>query len=141
MTIALVPIPIDHLEGAAPIWTPFVQQIAQRAHNDPAEMARMLHVGEAQAFLVWDDVKKEACAFVGVEFRASTRGRVAQIIWLMGENRASWVHLFADLETYLREQQGCVMMKAIARRGWAKLLKQSGYRETHVVFEKSVVDA
>ena len=27
-------------------------------------------------------------------------------------------------------------MKAIARRGWAKLLKSNGYRETHVVMEK-----
>lgn len=138
MSLHLVPLPPDHLDGSQQHWSPFVISIAERANNDPAEMARMLYSGEAQAFLVWEPVEQKARAFVGVEFKLSTRGRVGQIIWLMGENRAEWVHLFADLEAYLKEQQSCVSMRAIARRGWSKVLKSKGYRETHVVFEKEL---
>ncbi len=136
MTLALVPIPPGHLEGSQAHWWPYVKSIAERANNDPAEMVRMLHVGEAQAFLVWDSQTAQPQAFIGVQYLASTKGRVGQIIWLMGENRATWVHLFTDLEAYLRDQEHCVSMKAIARRGWTKVLKSNGYRETHIVFEK-----
>jgi hypothetical protein len=138
MPLHLVPIPPDCLDGSQPHWFPFVLKIAERAHNDPAEMTRMLYAGEAQAFLVWEPEGGTAQAFVGVQYLVSTNGKVGQIIWLMGENRAAWVHLFADLETYLREHQGCVAMRAIARPGWAKHLKANGYRETHRVFEKGL---
>ena len=133
---ALVPLPIDYLDGSQAHWRPYVLSIAQRANNPPEEMERMLYAGEAQAFLVWDPEQLKPQAFIGVQYLGSTKGRVAQIIWLMGENRATWVHLFGDLETYLKAQQSCVTIRAIARRGWAKLLKSSGYRETHCVFEK-----
>jgi hypothetical protein len=138
MPLHLVPIPPDCLDGSKAHWSPYVLSIAERAHNDPAEMARMLYAGEAQAFLVWEPVGARPQAFIGVQYLASTRGRVGQIIWLMGENRAEWVHLFGDLETYLREQERCVTMKAISRRGWSKFLKSNGYRETHVVMEKAL---
>ncbi len=138
MPLHLVPIPPDYLDGAKQHWSPYVASIAERAHNDPAEMARMLYSGEAQAFLVWDSEGNKSQAFIGVEYRVSTKGRVAQIIWLMGENRATWVHLIDDLEAYLRTEQHCVAVRPIARRGWAKLLKLNGYRETHVVMEKAL---
>jgi hypothetical protein len=134
--LALVPIPPDCLDASVAFWQPFVRSIAERAHNDPLEMERMLYVGEAQAFLVWDPDSQTARAFVGVQFVRSTKGRIGQIIWLMGEDRKAWVHLFGDLETYLREREGCVGIRAICRRGWVKILKETGYRETHVVFEK-----
>jgi len=136
MALHLVPIPPDYLDDTRERWAPYVASIAERASNPPEEMVRMLYAGEVQAFLVWDPAEAKTQAFIGVQYLGSTKGRVAQIIWLMGENRATWVHLFGELETYLREQQSCVTMRAIARRGWAKLLKSSGYRETHIVFEK-----
>jgi long-subunit acyl-CoA synthetase (AMP-forming) len=138
MPLHLVPIPPECLEQTQVRWTPFVTAIAERASNDPNEMARMLFEGEAQAFLVWEPVGQKAQAFIGVQYLRSTKGRVGQIIWLMGENRKEWVHLFADLETYLREHQACVTVRAVARPGWTKFLKSSGYRETHVVMERAL---
>jgi len=136
MTLALVPIPPDCLEGTRGYWVPYILSISERDGCDPAEKERMLLAGEAQAFIVWDDEGKKPQAFLGVRYVARGTDRIGELIWLVGENRAAWVHLFAELETYLREQQGCVGVKAIARRGWSKHLKSSGYRETHVVMEK-----
>ena len=134
----MFPIPPDCLEGSKEHWRPYVLSIAERASNPLEEMERMLYAGEAQAFLVWNPESQCSHAFIGVEYRGSTKGRVGQIIWLMGEDRKAWIHLFADLETYLRDQQSCVAVRPVARRGWAKFLKANGYRETHVVMEKSL---
>lgn len=136
MNLALVPIPLDCLEGSAGYWRPYILAIAERSRNDPEAMTAMLFKGEAQAFLIWEPELKKTFAFMGVRYAARGQERIGELIWLMGENRAAWVHLFGDLETYLHEHQGCVAIKAIARTGWAKHLKFSGYRETHRVFEK-----
>lgn len=139
--LVLVPIPPDYLEGSRVYWARFVFAIAERGRLDPLEMERMLFVGEAQAFLIWDDETKKPQAFVGVRYMRRADGRIGELIWLTGENRNAWVHLFADLEKYLREHQGCIAIKAIARPGWSKLLKASGYRMTHLTMEKEFINA
>lgn len=138
MTLALVPIPPDMLEGTAAHWWPYILKISERDKCDPAEKQRMLVTGEAQAFLVWDDVAKRPQAFLGVRYLKRGAEPIAELIWLMGENRAAWAHLFADLETYLRDHQGCKAIRAIARPGWSKHLKSSGFRLTHNVMEKEL---
>lgn len=138
MTLALVPIPPDCLEGSAGYWRPYILQISERDKCDPAEKERMLFSGEAQAFLVWDAEAKRSLAFLGVRYVLRGNERIGELIWLMGENRAAWMHLFGDLETYLRDQQGCVGIKAIARPGWSKHLKFYGYRLTHQVMERDL---
>lgn len=134
--LALVPIPPTHIEQTWAILNPYVLKIAERGKLDPLVISGMLHTGEVQAFLIWDDEKQVPVAFVGVQYERRGKDLIGSMKWLMGENRAAWVHLLTDLETYLREHQKCVAVKAIARRGWSKHLKASGYRETHVVFEK-----
>jgi len=134
--LALVPIPPDCLEETRNTWARFVYAIAERSRNDPLEMERMLFAGEAQAFLVWDPDIGKPIAFLGVRYMRRADGRVGELIWLMGENRKAWTHLITELETYLREHQHCVAIKAIARPGWAKVLKAHGYRLTHQVTEK-----
>jgi hypothetical protein len=136
MTLALVPIPLDCLDGSRAFWHPYILSIAERSKNDPEAMTLMLYCGQAQAFLIWDDEQKKPQAFIGVQYVARGADRIGQLIWLMGENRAAWAHLFGELETYLREHQDCVAIKAIARPGWSKHLKFSGYRLTHCVMEK-----
>lgn len=138
MPLVLVPVPLDHLEGTAHLWRPYILSIAERSKNDPEAMTAMLYRGEAQAFLVWEPELQKTFAFLGVQYVARGADRVGQLIWLMGENRAAWAHLFGELETYLRDHEGCKAIKAIARPGWSKHLKLNGYRETHVVMEKEM---
>jgi len=94
--------------------------------------------GEAQAFIVWDADANKSQAFLGVQFVLRGSDRVGQMIWLTGENRAAWAHLFTELQVYLRDHQGCKAMTAIARPGWSKHLKSNGFKETHRVFEKEL---
>ena len=136
--IALVPIPVEFLDGSKNLWWPYIQAISQRSGNDPAEKVRMLYAGEAQAFFVYDDEARKAFAFLGVRYVLRGQERQAELIWLMGEHRATWAHLFTDLQTYLRDAEGCKSIKAIARPGWSKILKHHGFRLTHLVMEKEL---
>ena len=141
MTIALIPIAPEHLDGTQHLWLPYIKSISERDKCDPAEKLRKLYAAEAQAFLIWDVEAKKALAFLGVDYVLRGKERQAVLIWLAGENRAVWTHLFTDLETYLRDEQGCKSVKAIARPGWEKYLKPAGFRETHRVLEKELGDA
>jgi hypothetical protein len=134
----LLPVAPSQLDATRHEWTNYILQISERDKCDPNEKIRMLYESEAQAFFVWDDDAKKVLAFLGVRYVLRGQERVGELIWLMGEHRASWVHLFADLETYLRDVQGCKAIKAIARPGWIKHLKSNGFRLTHEVMEKDI---
>lgn len=54
-----------------------------------------------------------------------------------GRDRASWLHLWADLEGFARSI-GCKRIEAVARRGWERDLKGLGLRATHTVMEKAL---
>lgn len=138
MTLALVPLPPDYLEGLRHRWLPYILKISERDKCDPAEKERMLLSGEVQAFIAWDADAKQSQAFLGARYVLRGQERVGELIWLMGQSRAAWAHLLGELETYLGEQQGCKAIKAIARPGWVKTLKANGYRVTHVVMEKEL---
>lgn len=138
MNPALVPIPPGNLEETKYIWWPYVASISERDKCDPDVKVEMLQRGEVQACIIWDADTKKPMAFLGVQFVLRGKDRMAQLVWLAGENRAAWVHLFRDLEIYLRDKQGCKALRAIARPGWEKHLKANGFRETHRVFDKEL---
>lgn len=58
------------------------------------------------------------------------RGRV---IFATGDDAKRWVHLFAGIEDWAR-QEGAKKFDIIARKGWARHLPD--YRMTHIVLEK-----
>ena len=137
--IALFPVPVGLLQETAPLWLPYLRQIAERSRTDINAMCDMLFNREAGAFLIWDDETKKVKAFIGVRYVERVNNeRVGEIIWLAGEDRKAWVHLFADLEKYLREQEQCVSIKAIARPGWKPHLETNGFRLTHMIYEKEL---
>lgn len=138
MTLALVPIPHDCLEGTRGFWQPYILAISERDGCDVAEKERMMFAGEVQAFLVWEPELRKTFAFIGIQFVARGQQREGRAIWLMGENRRAWAHLLGDLETYLREHEGCAAMEPVCRPGWSKILKEQGYHVTHYVMRKEL---
>jgi hypothetical protein len=141
MTAHLVPVPPDALDGTQHLWRTYLLLISERDKCDPREKERQLYAGEVQAFFVWDSETNRPLAFLGVRYALRGDVRIGEIIWLMGEHRASWVHLFGDLQSYLHNQQGCKAIHAIARPGWEKHLRSIGFRLTHLTMEKELSDA
>lgn len=137
--IALFPVPVVLLEDTKPHWFPYLSSIAERGRTDLDAMIGTLVRGEVGAFLIWNDETKKTQAFIGVRYmERANRERVGEIVWLAGEDRKAWVHLFDELEKYLKERERCVALKAIARKGWKPHLETNGFRLTHMVFEKDL---
>ena len=135
----LVPIPTtaEHVQGSAKHWVQFLPAIAKRSKEPVEELMLKVLNHEVQVILIWDDEAKEALALLGVQYRLRDNARIGELVWLTGVAREAWQHLLSDLEKYL-QHVGCVECRPLCRPGWSKLLKQHGYRMTHVVMEKKL---
>lgn len=131
----LVPIPLDKLEETRPAWLPLLQQVAQRLQCTLEQRLGDVYSGSVQLTLVVDPGAGKVSALVGTQI--TTRGNLpfGRIVWLTGSDRKKWISLYPQLEELFRSR-GCVGMEAFARTGWSRTLKDLGYRQTHVVFEK-----
>ena len=131
-----VPIPFDALSKTQPHWLPFVQRIGERSRCGVKQHLDEIASGQVQIHLAWDRAEKRARALAGTEIHLRGADRIGVLVWCTGSMRELWFPLLNDIERYMREYHGCAGIRAIARPGWSKLLKQNGYRLTHVVMEK-----
>lgn len=61
--------------------------------------------------------------------------KVAQVPFFTGRDLKRWAHLFADFETWARNN-GCQRIRIMARRGWGRIL--DGFEQTHVRLDKEL---
>lgn len=134
----LVAIPCGMLDETAPVWGPFVEKIAKRQKCHPLQRIKELYDGTVTPWIVWDEDKNEAKALVGVQNTLRGAEKIARIVWLIGVDRHSWLHLNEQLEAFYRNC-GFAGMEAMTRPGWQPELKRLGYRLTHVFYEKDFV--
>lgn len=133
----LVPIPPSQIESVRAVVVPFLDGIADRIGVDSTVLWSELIAGDTQAHVVWDETTDEAKALIGTRIFLRGDRRIGELCWATGSDRGAWFDLIDDLETYLREHQHCVALKAICRPGWKKPLQAKGFRLTHLVMEKN----
>tara|TARA_R100001230_G_C5501600_1_gene45413 strand:- start:347 stop:523 length:177 start_codon:yes stop_codon:yes gene_type:complete len=54
---------------------------------------------------------------------------------MKGRHRDKWQHLIKHVEEFAWHNN-CDLLELVARPGWKKILKQYGYKESHVLLEK-----
>ena len=54
---------------------------------------------------------------------------------MTGRHRDKWQHLIKHVEEFAWKNN-CDLLELVARPGWKKVLKQYGYKESHVLLEK-----
>ena len=135
-SVVHVPVPRESVAETAAVWLPFVQRIAARTRCGVAQHCAEIESGQVQLHLAWapDELRALALAATNMEVRGSDK--IAVLVWCTGSMRELWLPLLDDIERYVRQHLGCAGIKAYARPGWSKILKQRGYRLTHVVMEK-----
>lgn len=131
----LFPVPSDRLGQLAPFWRPFVEKIAERSKDHPADLIARVLSNEVQPSLIWDEQNRTARALIGTRIQKRGDERRCELIWCTGDGRDDWLPLLSDVEAY-HAQLGCSGIAAIARPGWSRALKERGYRMTHVTMEK-----
>ncbi len=137
MTFVFVPIPTTEtaLGKTAPLWMPFIEKISRRKGSEPlASLVSQVANFEVHIGMVWDETR--AHGLIAWQLRRIGEDLVADLVWMVGRDAKNWRHLISDLERYLKEHLGCVMVRPKCRPGWAPFLKERGYKVTHYVMEK-----
>lgn len=87
-----------------------------------------------QLWMVWNGKPMALCATeLGIQ---DDGAKVCHIRWCTGEGARDFVPvLLPPIEAWAREE-GCIGMKAVTRKGWARHL--GDYKMTHVLLEKAL---
>ena len=131
-----IPIDVEVLEDLRLLWGQFIPRIADRSDETEAELFDLVISGRVQVGLIWDG--KTAHALIGIVYRKAGRELIAEVHWAAGFGVKNWQHLLPEIEQYVKGQVGCTIIKPICRPGWKRLLKQHGYRMTHMMMEKAL---
>lgn len=91
---------------------------------------------DAQLWLIWDSAAGRARGAVVTQITTDS-ARVAEVPLVAGDNMADWLHLLDDLEEWARAEN-CVAMIGYARSGWARMLKDKGWRERARLIERKL---
>jgi len=101
-----------------------------------------LKEGKFQLWVLWDKKQSKAVdKYFGVvvtEIIKRKFGKVCHIYIMTGKQRTKWQHLITKVEDFAK-QEDCKMMELIARPGWQRVLDDYGYKRTHVVLEKQII--
>ena len=82
--------------------------------------------------VIGDDIK--ACGLTQIK----TDGcKTCEVIACAGEDADGWRHMIHLVGMWASEQ-GCGKLRLVARPGWEKVLRDDGFRRTHVMLDKEI---
>ena len=135
--IEQVLIPTDKVKQ---VWSIVVKDIADALARSNA-YARAEHIkkdildNKMQLWILWDSETKEYYGVCVTEIIQRPLQRCLNIKIMKGRHRDKWQHLIKHVEEFAWKNN-CDLLELVARPGWKKVLKQYGYKESHVLLEK-----
>ena len=135
--IEQVLIPTDKVKQ---VWSIVVKDIADALARSNA-YARAEHIkkdildNKMQLWILWDSETKEYYGVCVTEIIQRPLQRCLNIKIMKGRHRYKWEHLIKHVEEFAWHNN-CDLLELVARPGWKKILKQYGYKESHVLLEK-----
>jgi hypothetical protein len=135
----LIPIPTNEqdIKETSRVWLPFLPDISRRSKEPIDDLIDLVIRKDVQVLVAWDEESKTAKAIAGLRLCRRGQNLIGEIVWCTGRSRAEWQHLLSQIEQYLKDI-GCIACRPICRLGWSPLLKQHGYKTTHLMMEKSL---
>jgi hypothetical protein len=122
------------------VWSIVVKDIADALARSNA-YARAEHIkkdildNKMQLWILWDAKTKEYYGVCVTEIIQRPLQRCLNIKIMKGRHRDKWEHLIKHVEEFAWHNN-CDLLELVARPGWKKILKQYGYKESHVLLEK-----
>lgn len=110
---------------------PFLERGAKLLDDgrDAEDLMEALSDGRQQLWMISDGEKLVAICITEIT------KNVCLFFLMIGNGRKNWLHLITEVESWAKKV-GCDKMRAIARPGWARVLKD--YRKTRIVLEKRI---
>ena len=135
--IEQVLIPTNKVEQ---VWSFAVKDVADALARSNG-YARAEHIkkdildNKMQLWILWDSETKEYYGVCVTEIIQRPLQRCLNIKIMTGRHRDKWQHLIKHVEEFAWKNN-CNLLELVARPGWKKVLKQYGYKESHVLLEK-----
>ena len=135
--IEQVLIPTNKVEQ---VWSFAVKDVADALAKSNG-YARAEHIkkeildNKMQLWILWDSETKEYYGVCVTEIIQRPLQRCLNIKIMTGRHRDKWQHLIKHVEEFAWHNN-CDLLELVARPGWKKILKQYGYKESHVLLEK-----
>jgi hypothetical protein len=131
----------DRLPDAWPTVGPLIALACARSSGKflPQDVARAVAEGRFQLWVGIEGPKSGHAIHVMLLTRIATYPRltVCELLACVGDDRVGWEHLLDAIEHWAKAR-GCALVQPIARPGWERVLKERGYRKTHVMLEKDL---
>ena len=135
--IEQVLIPTNKVEQ---VWSFAVKDVADALARSNG-YARAEHIkkdtldNKMQLWILWESETKEYYGVCVTEIIQRPLQRCLNIKIMTGRHRDKWQHLIKYVEEFAWKNN-CDLLELVARPGWKKVLKQYGYKESHVLLEK-----
>jgi hypothetical protein len=104
---------------------------------ESVDILRSLLKGEMQ---IWGAVDEDTIEAIAIgEIVNYPRIRIYRMLAATGEDMKDWIDHIQGIETWAKSQ-GCMDFEAISRPGWARTLKDKGFKKTHEILNKNLSD-
>ncbi len=141
VAIELVLIPAGHVGAVWHLAEPHLRRALSYADGEFTleDVRKLMEEGRFQLWMGWDLGRRQAVGAGVTEIFDYPRRRVCfLVLWASEAPRATWLPCLKTVEQWAAAQ-GCIAMRLLGRKGWARVL--NGYRPQYTVFVRSFDDA
>ncbi|MBJ23327.1 MAG: hypothetical protein CMB64_01530 [Euryarchaeota archaeon] len=136
----VVYIPVEKVQEVFPLVQQEIAKTLDKAQNgyDHNDILKLLNDNAMQLWIVFDHKKNKKLAFIISEIIERPQLNFISIFMTIGENRKIWEVKAQDTLEQFALKNNCSKAILIARKGWSKSFKKTGYKETHTLLEKQL---
>ena len=133
----VVHIPKENINTVYPMVKEELEDILRKAENGyyAEDILKYLNENEMQLWVIWDNENQEKKGFVITEIIERPRLKFCSVFIMTGTNRRRWQYEGMKNLIDFAKQNGCKKGISYARKGWTKIFKQYGFKDTHVALE------
>jgi len=133
-------IPPEKIQEVFPLVREEVKTTLDKAQNgyDHNDTLKLLNDGFMNLWIVFDHKKNKKLAFIISEIIERPQLNFISIFMTLGENRKIWETKAQETLEEFAIKNNCSKAILIARKGWSKSFKKTGYKETHTLLEKQL---
>lgn len=101
------------------------------------DVVKKIASGHMQLWAAYDEDADVVSGVAITEIAVYPQRRICRFLCATGENMSEWVDFIDDIEKW-GESMGCDGFQAECRPGWERVLKDKGYRKSHVILNKEL---
>tara|TARA_X000000368_G_scaffold349753_1_gene289944 strand:- start:6581 stop:7027 length:447 start_codon:yes stop_codon:yes gene_type:complete len=133
----VVHIPKENINTVYPMVKDELEDILRKAENGyyAEDILKYLNENEMQLWIIWDNENQDKKGFVITEIIERPRLKFCSVFIMTGTNRRRWQYEVMKNLIDFAKQNGCKKGISYARKGWTKIFKQYGFKDTHVALE------